>query len=93
MNKLKNNPVAKALLQSDRRRTQFVPDKKKPNRNKLKYEDLKLKKEWEGKSVDNINIPLDELKQKQIQGLNESGRNSLVIEEKPKKKKNSGLDS
>ena len=47
MNKLKNNPVAKALLQTDRRRTQFVPDKKKPNRNKLKYEDLKLKKEWE----------------------------------------------
>ena len=42
-----NNPVAKALLQTDRRRTQFVPDKKKPNRNKLKYEDLKLKKQWE----------------------------------------------
>ena len=47
MNKLKNNPVAKALLQTDRRRTQFVPDKKKPNRGKLKYEDLRLKKEWE----------------------------------------------
>ena len=47
MSKLKNNPVAKALLQTDRRRTQFVPDKKKPNRNQLKYEDLKLKKEWE----------------------------------------------
>ena len=51
----------------------------------------KLKKEWEGKSVDNINIPLDELTQKQIQGLNESVRNSLFVEEKPKKKKNSGL--
>jgi len=47
MSKLKNNPVAKALLQTDRRRTQFVPDKKKPNRNQLKYEDLRLKKEWE----------------------------------------------
>ena len=47
MNKLKNNPVAKALLQTDRRRTQFVPDKKKPNRNQLKDEDLRLKKEWE----------------------------------------------
>ena len=51
----------------------------------------KLKKELEGKSIDNINIPLDELTQKQIQGLNESIRNSLFVEEKPKKKKNSGL--
>lgn len=28
------NPVAKALLQSDRRRSQIVPDKKKYNRKK-----------------------------------------------------------
>ena len=47
MNKLKNNPMAKALLQTNRKRQQMVPDKKKPNRNQLKYEDLKLKKEWE----------------------------------------------
>ena len=47
----------------------------------------KLKKEWEGKSVDNINIPLDDLSQNQIKKLNESVRNSLFIEEKPKKKK------
>ena len=26
----------------------------------------KLKKEWEGKSIGNINIPLDDLTQKQI---------------------------
>ena len=44
MNKLKNNPVAKALLQTDRRRTQFVPDKKKPQRNKLKDD---LRKQWQ----------------------------------------------
>ena len=47
----------------------------------------KLKKEWEGKSIDNINIPLDDLTQKQISGLNESVRNALFIEDKPKKKK------
>ena len=45
----------------------------------------KLKKEWEGKSIDNINIPLDDLTQKQISRLNESVRNSLFIEDKPKK--------
>ena len=47
----------------------------------------KLKKEWEGKSIDSLNIPLDELTQKQILSLNESVRNALFIEEKPKKKK------
>ena len=46
----------------------------------------KLKKEWEGKSIDSIRIPLDDLTQKQIQGLNESVRNNLFVEEKPKKK-------
>jgi hypothetical protein len=44
MNKLKNNPMAKALLQTNRRRQQMVPDKKKPNRNKLKKD---LQKQWE----------------------------------------------
>ena len=47
----------------------------------------KLKKEWEGRSVDTIRMPLDELSQKQIAGLNESVRNSLFVEEKPQKKK------
>ena len=46
----------------------------------------KLKKEWEGKSIDTINIPLDDLTQRQIQGLNESIRNNLFVEEKTKKK-------
>ena len=46
----------------------------------------KLKKEWEGKSIDSLNIPLNDLTQKQIQGLNESVRNSLF--EQVKKKKN-----
>ena len=47
----------------------------------------KLKKEWEGKSIDSIRIPLDDLTQKQINGLRENVRNNLFIEEKPKKKK------
>ena len=46
----------------------------------------KLKKEWEGKSIDTIRIPLNDLSQKQVEGLNESVRNSLFIQEKPKKK-------
>jgi len=44
MNKLRNNPMARALLQTNRRRVQFVPNKKKPKRNDLKDE---LKKQWE----------------------------------------------
>tara|TARA_R100001086_G_C11708347_1_gene223426 strand:- start:429 stop:605 length:177 start_codon:yes stop_codon:yes gene_type:complete len=47
----------------------------------------KLKKEWEGKSIDSIRIPLDDLTQKQIEGLIESVKNNLFIEDKPKKKK------
>ena len=47
----------------------------------------KLKKEWEGKSIDNINIPLDNMTQKQIQGLNESVRDTLFIKEQVKTKK------
>ena len=47
----------------------------------------KLKKEWEGKSIDTLSTPLDELTQKQIKSLNESVRSALFIEEKPKKKK------
>ena len=46
----------------------------------------KLKKQWEGKSIDSIRIPLDDLTQKQILSLNESVRNSLFIKETPKKK-------
>ena len=47
----------------------------------------KLKKEWEGKSIDSLKIPLNDLTQKQIEALNESVRNSLFVEDKPKKKK------
>ena len=46
----------------------------------------KLKKEWEGKSIDTIRIPLNELTQKQILALNESIRNSIFVKEQPKKK-------
>tara|TARA_R100001460_G_scaffold39304_4_gene74093 strand:- start:1566 stop:1733 length:168 start_codon:yes stop_codon:yes gene_type:complete len=48
----------------------------------------KLKKEWEGKTLDALKTPLDELTQKQIKGLKEHIRNNLFIEDKPKKKKN-----
>ena len=47
----------------------------------------KLKKEWEGKSIDSIRIPLNDLTQKQIEGLREHIRNNLFIQDKPKKKK------
>ena len=47
----------------------------------------KLKKEWQCKSIDTLNIPLDDLSQKQIAGLNESVRDTLFIKEQPKKKK------
>ena len=47
----------------------------------------KLKKEWQGKSIDSLNIPLDDLSQTQIAGLNESVRESLFIKEETKKKK------
>ena len=46
----------------------------------------KLKKEWEGKTLDNLHIPLNELTQKQILALNESIRNSIFVKEQPKKK-------
>ena len=47
----------------------------------------KLKKEWEGKSIDSLNLPLDDLTQPQIAKLREDVRNNLFIEDKPKKKK------
>ena len=47
----------------------------------------KLKKEWEGKSIDTIRIPLNDLTQKQIQSLREGLRDNLFEQEKPKKKK------
>ena len=47
----------------------------------------KLKQEWQGKGIDSINIPLDDLTQKQIKGLREDVRDRLFIEDKPKKKK------
>ena len=39
------NPVAKALLQSDRRRSQIVPDKKKYNRKKEQDRENKTRKD------------------------------------------------
>ena len=50
----------------------------------------KLKKEWEGKSIDTINIPLNDLTQKQIERLNESVRDSLFVKETKKKKDDLG---
>ena len=47
----------------------------------------KLRKEWEGKSIDSLNIPLDELTQTKIEKLNESVRSALFVKEEPKKKK------
>ena len=47
----------------------------------------KLKKEWEGKSIDSIRIPLDDLTQEQIMKLRDDVRNNLFIKDKPKKKK------
>tara|TARA_Y100001951_G_C11211809_1_gene223397 strand:- start:649 stop:801 length:153 start_codon:yes stop_codon:yes gene_type:complete len=47
----------------------------------------KLKKEWEGKLVDSIRIPLEELTQKQIEGLYEGVRNNLFEKVKTKKEK------
>jgi|TARA_R100000479_G_scaffold121611_1_gene62593 hypothetical protein len=39
------NPVAKALLQTDRRRSQIVPDKKKYNRKKEQDRENKTRKD------------------------------------------------
>ena len=50
----------------------------------------KLKKEWEGKSIDTINIPLDDLSQPQIKALNESVRDALFVKETKKKKDDLG---
>ena len=47
----------------------------------------KVKKEYEGKTVPNCNLPLNDLTQLQIKKLGDSIRNSYFIEDKPKKKK------
>jgi|TARA_R110000850_G_scaffold236989_1_gene361744 hypothetical protein len=47
----------------------------------------KLKKEWEGKSIDSINMPLNCLTQEHILKLREDVRDRLFIKETPKKKK------
>ena len=44
MNKLRNNPMARALLQTARRRQQMIPNKKRPKRNNLKDD---LRRQWE----------------------------------------------
>jgi hypothetical protein len=53
----------------------------------------KLKKEHENTTISSINKPLKDLNQNQINKLKEDIKNCYFIEEKPKKKKNSGLDS
>lgn len=52
----------------------------------------KVKKEWEGKSIDSIRTPLDDLTQKQIRSLNERVRDRLFVEDKPKKKNDTVKD-
>lgn len=44
-----------------------------------------LKKKMEGRTLNGMKKPLDELSQKEIKALKEGIRNSLFIEEKPKK--------
>lgn len=46
----------------------------------------KVKKDYEGKTVPNFNIPLEDLSQKFIRGLSESVRNGYFYEEVTKKK-------
>jgi hypothetical protein len=47
----------------------------------------KVKKEYEGKTVPNFRIPLNELSQKLIEGLSESVRNGYFEQDTPKPKK------
>ena len=47
----------------------------------------KVKKEYQGKTVPNFRIPLDELNQKTIKGLPESVRNGYFEQDAPKPKK------
>tara|TARA_R100000781_G_scaffold111255_1_gene77590 strand:- start:526 stop:729 length:204 start_codon:yes stop_codon:yes gene_type:complete len=47
----------------------------------------KVKKEYEGKTVPNFRIPLDELNQKTIKALPESVRNGYFEQDAPKAKK------
>jgi hypothetical protein len=46
----------------------------------------KIRKEFEGKTVNKINKPLNQLTQKQIQNLNESLRDTIFVKEIKKKK-------
>jgi len=48
---MKINPVAKALLQS-RRRTQYLPDKKKYNRNRDRHEHILSEQDTRGSGRD-----------------------------------------
>ena len=47
----------------------------------------KVKKEYDGKTVPNFNIPLNDLSQKFIKGLSESVRNGYFEQDAPKPKK------
>jgi hypothetical protein len=46
----------------------------------------KLKKQYENKTLDNLNVPLSELNQKQIKGLREHFRNKFFTQDVPKNK-------
>ena len=47
----------------------------------------KLKKDWEGKTLEGMKLSLEELSQEQILKLSDKRRNMCFIEDKPKKKK------
>ena len=50
----------------------------------------KIRKEFEGKTIESINKPLNELTQEQIERLNERVRNTLFVKETKKKKDDLG---
>jgi hypothetical protein len=56
----------------------------------------KLKKDWEGKSLEGMKLSLEELSQEQILKLSNKTRNMCFVEDKPKpkkKKKNDSMDT
>ncbi len=53
----------------------------------------KIRKEFEGKTIESINKPLNELTQKQIERLNERVRDTLFVKETKKKKDVSSKES
>lgn len=47
----------------------------------------KLKKDWEGKTLEGMRLSLEELSQEQILKLSDKRRNICFVEDKPKPKK------